>query len=117
MDGEFITEKEEKAKSVWTEVREVFMEEEQLEVSLPRQCEFEERGARGWFHSELGEEPEQRSEDRETKCAQNKGGSSITGVGRHVMSKSGWIGRQGLPYRPFNTAPNSEAGSHLGSEI
>lgn len=36
MGGEFITEKEEKAKSVWTEVREVFTEEEQLEVSLPR---------------------------------------------------------------------------------
>ena len=32
----------------------------------------------------------------------NEEGTSIPGVGRHVMGKPRWIERQGISHRPFN---------------
>ena len=37
----------------------------------------------------------------------NEEGTSIPGVGRHVMGKPRWIERQGISHRPFNAGQNS----------
>ena len=37
----------------------------------------------------------------------NEEGTSILGVGTHVMSKSRCIERQGISHRPFNAGSNS----------
>lgn len=67
----------------------------------------------------LGEGHEQRNGNREGKCARNKNETSITGVGRCVMSKSGWIGSKPDPAEPLILGRTllTTSRSHLGFEI
>ena len=80
-----------KSKRVSTEVREVSMGGEQVgSIS-----QVQTKGSRKWFHSGVEEEPEQSNGCRERKCAQKEEAKSITGVGSCVLSRSGWVQRQG----------------------